>query len=271
MGREGRRSRATTNLTVDAVIGLAFLVTSVTGIVKYLPVDWFGGAGAQPLGLGYPLWTAIHDWSGFVMVAGILLHAAPHRRWIATMVRRVADPGGAQRAAGAGSRRVPATPAIAVDATAQADALRPLPPATKHPAGATAEGRFTRRRFLAGAAVALVAAAVGGAAGRASAGLDAIGATSTSETSAAPDQSAGSSTDTSSGSDTGSATTTVSTRVSVDSSRCEGCGRCLQVCPVGVFATSSDGRYAVAQNPEACRLCGHCVQVCPASAITLSA
>jgi NAD-dependent dihydropyrimidine dehydrogenase PreA subunit len=57
-------------------------------------------------------------------------------------------------------------------------------------------------------------------------------------------------------------------RVVVDSAACVGCGRCLDVCPYGVFAWS--GGTAVAQNPDACRLCGHCVQVCPAAAITLN-
>ena len=57
-------------------------------------------------------------------------------------------------------------------------------------------------------------------------------------------------------------------RVVVDSAACVGCGRCLDVCPYGVFAWN--GGKAVAQNPDACRLCGHCLQVCPAGAITLN-
>jgi len=57
-------------------------------------------------------------------------------------------------------------------------------------------------------------------------------------------------------------------RVVVDSAACVGCGRCLDVCPYGVFAWN--GGAAVAQNPDACQLCGQCVRACPVSAITLN-
>ena len=62
---------------------------------------------------------------------------------------------------------------------------------------------------------------------------------------------------------------TTTARVVVSSSSCVACGRCLQVCPYGVFDWGGDGK-ATAANADACRLCRHCVQVCPASAITLN-
>jgi NAD-dependent dihydropyrimidine dehydrogenase PreA subunit len=56
----------------------------------------------------------------------------------------------------------------------------------------------------------------------------------------------------------------------VNDAACVACGRCLQVCPVGVFDWSSSGR-AQATNADACIRCGKCLQVCPAGAITVSA
>jgi len=268
VGRHSRTSRSTVNFWVDAGIGAAFLVTSVTGIVKYLPPDWLGGS--PPLGIHYPLWTAVHDWSGFLMVGGILLHAALHWRWIVATAGRTFAAGRAERGAS------PPTPAAAsasgLHPAATGD-LRPVRQPAGRAAGA-AGSRFTRRRFLAGAAVAVAAAAVGVAVGRASAGLDALGASRESGASAddeSGDVSAAKSTGSPTASGSGATTTTVTTRVAVDSSRCVGCGRCLDACPVGVFAAGSDRSYAVAQDPDACRLCGRCVRVCPAGAITLSA
>lgn len=54
----------------------------------------------------------------------------------------------------------------------------------------------------------------------------------------------------------------------VDLSRCDGCGLCVQVCPLGALGML-DGRAAVTR-PGQCQYTGHCAQLCPHQAITLT-
>lgn len=48
---------------------------------------------------------------------------------------------------------------------------------------------------------------------------------------------------------------------------CINCGKCIEVCPHGVFAP--DGRVAQLARPEACMECGACQFNCPAEAISV--
>ena len=53
----------------------------------------------------------------------------------------------------------------------------------------------------------------------------------------------------------------------IDIDRCDGCGRCVMVCPVGAFGLA-DGR-AVLARPDQCGYEGWCEEVCPTGAIGL--
>ncbi len=286
---------------VCAVTGIVFLFPAV--------VHTSIGASPSILLTPALWWHKVHDWSGVVMVAGTALHLALHARWIATMTRRTFGAGAGTAAAGAvrptpAERPSPAAPPSPVIAAADAAQIGTY--ATPHAADAAAaaslrrladlraerhhehEQRRSRRRFLAGAG------AVGGLALLAGAGLigrdvmTAAAATSDTSTSSggasggASNSTAGGSGGQSGGSGQGSAgygqstggsqsaSSSGSARVVVNDSACVACGRCMQICPQGVFDWSGAGR-AAAQNPDACIRCGRCLQVCPAGAITVSA
>ena len=52
----------------------------------------------------------------------------------------------------------------------------------------------------------------------------------------------------------------------VDSSKCVGCGTCIDACPLQ--AISMDGDVAKV-DPDTCGGCGACTSECPSEAITL--
>jgi NAD-dependent dihydropyrimidine dehydrogenase PreA subunit len=54
----------------------------------------------------------------------------------------------------------------------------------------------------------------------------------------------------------------------MDPARCHGCGRCLEVCPHGVFALAD--RKAAIVHREGCMECGACRMNCPEGALAVS-
>lgn len=48
---------------------------------------------------------------------------------------------------------------------------------------------------------------------------------------------------------------------------CIRCGRCVKVCPSGIFRQKKAGGEVVPHDVETCILCGHCVSVCPSDAV----
>ncbi len=59
------------------------------------------------------------------------------------------------------------------------------------------------------------------------------------------------------------------TTLSLEPSKCVGCGLCLMVCPQAVLAMR-DGKAAIADR-DACMECGACANNCPSGAITVQA
>jgi NAD-dependent dihydropyrimidine dehydrogenase PreA subunit len=260
--------RAMTNFVVDAAIAAAFVVSAISGLVFLVPSGWLslGSSGATALGVEYTTWRTLHDWTAFIMIAGVVLHTALHWGWVKTMVRRLAggDQARARRAA-APEPTPQAAPVAAQEQTA-------------------ARSTLTRSTFLKRAGAVGAAALVGGLVGRAAASaaqrmLD-DGSTAGRASTAVQDDTGGSgssgsvdgsSSDASASGSWGDAQSTQSgtstARVTIDAGRCTGCSDCLRVCPFGVF--SAGGSQVVVADAAACRLCGHCTQVCRPGAITL--
>ena len=51
----------------------------------------------------------------------------------------------------------------------------------------------------------------------------------------------------------------------MDSGKCTGCGKCIEVCPHGVFVMTN-GKSDIAQK-DSCIECGACVKNCPFNAL----
>ncbi len=53
----------------------------------------------------------------------------------------------------------------------------------------------------------------------------------------------------------------------VDKEKCDGCGTCVEVCPVNVFELQ--GKKSVVKKPAECIQCRACEASCPKKAITV--
>jgi NAD-dependent dihydropyrimidine dehydrogenase PreA subunit len=59
------------------------------------------------------------------------------------------------------------------------------------------------------------------------------------------------------------------TTLTYDGGKCAGCGRCVEVCPHGVFAMRD--KRAVLVDRDRCMECGACARNCDHGAITVNA
>jgi hypothetical protein len=70
------------NLALDALIGLAFLGTTMSGLVFFFDLVGRGSSGEGWL-LTRDAWRSLHDWFGLAMAAGVAVHLLAHVKWIA--------------------------------------------------------------------------------------------------------------------------------------------------------------------------------------------
>ncbi|HUW95270.1 MAG TPA: DUF4405 domain-containing protein [Anaerolineae bacterium] len=87
-------SKAKLNFVVDAMILIAFLAATVSGIVL-LTVPHGGYQGGRNPDFGRVVlfltregWNDLHVWGSLAMIGGIVIHLVLHWRWIVCMVKR---------------------------------------------------------------------------------------------------------------------------------------------------------------------------------------
>ena len=77
--------KAKLNYWIDVGIGIAGLISALSGLVFLLPGDWMSGI----LGVSYKTWSAVHIWSSVAAVTGVGAHLALHWKWMVAMTRQM--------------------------------------------------------------------------------------------------------------------------------------------------------------------------------------
>ena len=89
-------NRAISNYWVDVGIGLAGVVSAISGLVFLLPGDPATGV----LGISYQVWNGVHTWSSLAAIAGVGAHTVLHWRWMVAMTKQMLRPQSRQVAVG---------------------------------------------------------------------------------------------------------------------------------------------------------------------------
>ena len=73
------------NYLVNLVMGAAFVLVAVTGLMKFPGILRFFGIRSINLPIGRI--SQIHDWSGIVLAVFVLIHLVLHWKWIFCMTK----------------------------------------------------------------------------------------------------------------------------------------------------------------------------------------
>jgi len=98
--------RAKLNYWVDVLMGVAFVISAVSGLVFLLPVGFLSVDVTRTLGVSNGLWDLLHLWGSLAMIAGVGGHLLLHTKWIVAMTKKLLMPGkraGARGATASGS------------------------------------------------------------------------------------------------------------------------------------------------------------------------
>ena len=86
----GLSGRGWYNLWLNAIIGISFLLTALSGLYfLFLPGGPRSRLNAATVLFDRTTWDAIHTWAGVALVIAAVLHIAIHWRWIANVTRAI--------------------------------------------------------------------------------------------------------------------------------------------------------------------------------------
>jgi len=89
------KSKAQINYWIDIIIGIAFFLSIISGLVLLLaPSGGYQGGrnpvyGRTVLLFGHHTWSELHTWSSIAMAAGVLGHLILHWNWILCMTKKL--------------------------------------------------------------------------------------------------------------------------------------------------------------------------------------
>ena len=86
-------NRITTRLVVATTVMVSFVITALSGLILYVPVQLL-----PVFGLSLLTWRAIHEWAAVVLTAAVIVHLVLHRRRIGQMIAGLARPAPSPRA-----------------------------------------------------------------------------------------------------------------------------------------------------------------------------
>ena len=88
-------SKTKLNYLLDGVIAVAFIASTLTGVVFLFAGSGGYQGGRNPgfqteiLGVARSTWSDLHAWVSLVMIAGVVIHLALHWNWIVCVTKRI--------------------------------------------------------------------------------------------------------------------------------------------------------------------------------------
>ncbi len=79
-----------TNILVNGVLGLCFIVCSLSGFYFLFSPEIKGGGSSETIFLfSRTIWDALHTWSGVLMISAALIHFIIHWGWVTKVTRKL--------------------------------------------------------------------------------------------------------------------------------------------------------------------------------------
>jgi len=96
--------RAKLNYWIDVLMGVAFVISAISGLVFLLPLGFLSSDVTRTLGVSNSLWDLLHLWGSLAMIAGVGGHLLLHTKWIVAMTKKLLAPGKRTAASASGTR-----------------------------------------------------------------------------------------------------------------------------------------------------------------------